>query len=363
MRTVYCSADTLQDLTARVFRALAAPVETAQVVASALVDANLAGHDSHGVMRIPSYVSMVHRGIVRPAARPRVVTAHKATALVSGEWGFGQMTGIAAIDEAVTRAQEYGISAVGVVRCTHLGRMGGYVERAAAANCAAMIWVGGLGGPTGAVPYGGSQPAMGTNPVAAGFPLGEDSPVVLDFATTAVAAGKVMLAQAAGKEVPPGSIVDSRGRPTTDPGEFFKGGALLPFGGHKGYALAVIAELFGQALTGADQTGDEGWGGDGFRRAGALFCAVHIGAFRPAEEARRVARDTVNRLRAIPPAAGFERVLTPGEPEARARRERAPVGIALPEETWQAIIAAAQSVGLAPADLPKAAPTRSGPRT
>lgn len=344
----------------RIFRALGAPEGTADVVASALVDANLAGHDSHGVLRIPSYVSMVRRGIVRPAAQPRVVTARKATALISGEWGFGQVTGIAAIDEAVTRAREFGVAAVGVVRCTHLGRLGAYVERAAAADCAGMVWVGGLGGPTGAVPYGGSRPAMGTNPVAAGFPVEEDSPVVLDFATTAVAAGKVMLAQAAGKEVPPGSIVDSQGRPTTDPGELFKGGALLPFGGHKGYALAVIAELFGQALTGADQIGDAGSGADGFRHAGALFCAVHTGAFRPAEEARRVARDTVNRLRAIPPAAGFERVLTPGEPEARARRERAPIGIALPEETWRAVVAAAGSVGLSPGDLPKAAPTRSG---
>jgi hydroxycarboxylate dehydrogenase B len=355
-------AQDLQDLGVRIFRALGVPADTAQIVAFALVDANLAGHDSHGVIRIPEYVEGIRQGVIKPAARPRALAQHEATALVSGEWGFGQLAGIAAIDEAVKCARKYGVGAIGVVRCNHLGRVGAYAERAAAADCAAMIWVGGFGR-WRAVPHGGSRPALGTNPFAAGFPLRGDDPVVVDFATTAVAVGKIMVAQAAKKPLPHGSIVDRKGRPTTDPADFLEGGALLPFGGHKGYSLAVLGELLGQALTGAEAYGDGG-GGEVFRNSGAVCVAVDIGAFRAADEAEAAATGIAGRLRANPPAAGFERVYTPGEPEARTRREREQAGIEIPQETWRAIMATAESVGLLRAHLPLAleTPPQAGTR-
>jgi hydroxycarboxylate dehydrogenase B len=355
MEAIRFQAHDLQDLGVRVFRAVGVPDDIAQIVSSALVDANLSGHDSHGVIRIPEYVEGIRRGNVRPAERPRVLSHRAATALVSGEWGFGQPAGIVATDEAVARARQYGIGAVAVVRCNHLGRIGAYVERAAAAGCAAVIWVGGFGR-WRAVPYGGRRPALGTNPLAAGFPLRGEEPVVVDMATTAVAVGKIMVAQAAKKDLPPGSIVDSQGRPTTDPTDFFQGGALLPFGAHKGYSLAVLNELLGQALTGADAHGGDGGGGGGgevFRHSGALFSAIDVGAFRPAEETTAAAERIAVRLRSIPPAAGFERVYTPGEPEARTRRERAHAGIELPWETWRAVVATAESVGLSAAQFPQ----------
>lgn len=360
MEAIRFRAHDLQDMSARIFRALEVPDDIAQVVASALVDANLAGHDSHGVIRIPDYVEGIRRGTVRPASRPRVLMQRAATALVSGEWGFGQPAGIAAIDEALARVRDFGVSAVGVVRCNHLGRIGAYVERAAAAGCATAVWVGGFGR-WRAVPYGGSRPALGTNPLAAGFPVRGEDPVVVDMATTAVAVGKIMVAHAAKKDLAPGSIVDKQGRPTTDPADFFQGGALLPFGAHKGYSLAVLSELLGQALTGADIHGMDGGGGEVYQNAGALFCAIDIGAFRPAEEAKAAAERITNRLRANPPAAGFERVYTPGEPEARTRRERGPAGIELPWETWRAIVATAESAGLAAAQLPQ--PLAGRPRS
>lgn len=354
MQTFRFQAGPLEDLGVRIFQAMGAPAATARVVASALIEANLMGHDSHGVIRISEYVKRAKDGLVRPAAQPRVRAEHGATAIVSGEWGFGQPAGLAAIDEACRRAREYGVGAVGLVRCTHLGRVGAYVERAAAADCAAMVWVGGLG-ERPAVPHGGRRPALGTNPVSAGFPVDGDHPVVLDFATTAVAAGKVKVALDAKKPLPSGCIVDGQGRPTTDPHDFVNNGGLLPFGGHKGYALSVVSELFGQALTGADQPG--GPGEEVFRRSGALFLAISVGAFRPAEQAKMVAKHLVTRLRAVPPAPGVECVMTPGEPEARTRRQRAVAGIEIPEETWRAIVAAAASAGLAPQDLPT--PARS----
>src|ERR1700730_15564944 len=147
-------ASPLVDLGIRIFQAAGTPAATAHVVASALVEANLIGHDSHGVILISMYVKWVKDGQFQPAAQPRIQAEHGATALVSGECGFGQVAGIVAIDEAVKRAQEYGVGAVGLVRCMHLGRVGAYVERAAAADCAATVWVGGLG-EWPAVPHGG----------------------------------------------------------------------------------------------------------------------------------------------------------------------------------------------------------------
>jgi len=342
--------DALRALGARVFAALGTPEDIADLVAGSLVDANLAGHDSHGVLRIPQYVRQARAGEIVVAARPRVLQARHATALLSGEWGFGQPAGQAAIAEAVQRCREYGIGAAGLVRCNHLGRVGEYVERAAASGCAAVVLVGGLG--RAAVPHGGREPVLGTNPIAIGFPVEGEPPALLDFATTAVAAGKIMAARAARKPLPPGCIVDGQGRPSTDPEDYFNGGALLPFAGHKGYSLSVLIELLGQALTGGDRLGQTADERHRHRLSGALFCAIDAGVFRPSDEARAAARRVVDRLRSVPPAPGVDRVLTPGEPEAEARRARAAAGIEVAEDTWDAIVAAAETAGLSPRDLP-----------
>ena len=345
-------AATLRLVGSRIFQAVGALPDAAAIVARSLVEANLAGHDSHGVIRIPEYVERARAGTIRPAARPSLTMDRRATALVSGNWGFGQVAGIFAIDQGVARAKEHGVAAVGLIRCNHLGRLGEYMERASVAGCVALAWVGGLGGAHQAVPYGGAEPAYGTNPIAAAFPAGPAGPVVVDFATTAIAGGKVMVADAAGELLAPGCIVDRHGRPTTDPQDFLGGGALLPFGGHKGYALAVLAELLGQALTGAAQAGDEGGGGPPFRRAGALFVVLHAGLFCAEEKVEDVAVATVERIRAVRPAPGFERVLVPGEPEALVRKGRQADGIPLPLETWHKITAAATSVHAPLDDIP-----------
>ncbi len=342
-------ADALHRLGRQIFMAVGTPEDAARVVADSLVDASLAGHDSHGVLRIPQYVKRVRDREIDPAARPKILSERQATALMSGEWGFGQPAGRAAIVEAVRRAREFGVGAVGLVRINHLGRLGEYGELAAADGCVAMVWLGGL--EQHAVPYGGTRIAIGTNPLTVGFPIEGEPPALLDFATTAAAAGKLMAARDAGKPVPPGWTVDSRGRPTTDPREYFAGGALLP-AGHKGYALAVLLDLVGQALTGAEQYGGAG-GIETERRSGALFCAVDAASFRPAGEAAAAGRRIVDRLRANPPAEGIERVMTPGEPEVRTRAARNARGIELPEETWRALIETAKSVGLSPQDLPR----------
>ena len=336
----------LRDLGRRIFEAAGAPADIAEHVAVHLVASNLAGHDSHGVIRIPWYVGQVREGWIRPAARPRVLQDRPAAALVSGEWGFGHPAATAAMDAACERARRAGLGAAALVRATHIGRLGTYVERAADGGLVAMMWLGGLGGYRAAVPYGASRGVYGTNPMAAAFPGGEAGTLLLDFATTAVAGGKVMVARDRGVPLPEGTALDREGRPTTDPAAALDGGWLLPFGAHKGYALAFFAQLFGQALTGADAfaAGDQR---GPFGRAGTFFLAVDPGLFRPVEDAVASAGRFAAEIRDLPPAPGFERVMAPGDPEARSRQARAR-SIPLPDETWRQIAAAADSVGAAP---------------
>lgn len=342
----------LQRFVSRLLEALPTPTDVADEVAEHLVGANLVGHDSHGVIRAPQYMEMAAAGTLVPGARPRLEDDRGAIATVSGERGFGQLAGRYAIDEGIWRAREHGVAAVALRRCTHLGRLGAYMERAADAGCVAICCVGGFGAGHMAVPYGGAGHAYGANPIAAGFPTPDGDPVLLDFATTRIAGGKVLVAAAAGTQLPAGCIVDAQGRPTTDPHAFLAGGALLPFGEHKGYGLAVLAELLGQALTGADATAPDGVDDPVFGRTGGLFLVVDAGAFRDAEQTVAAAGRLVRRLREIPPAPGFDRVRTPGEPEAATRADRRARGIDLPEETWAELRAAAARAALPDDVLP-----------
>lgn len=333
----------LRDLGRRVFEAAGAPADIARHVADHLVLSNLSGHDSHGVIRIPWYLGHIREGWLRPEARPRLLDDRPAAALVSGEWGFGHPAAALAMDAACERAGRSGLGAAGLIRATHIGRLGTYTERAASAGMVAMMWLGGLGIARPAVPYGASRGVYGTNPMSAAFPAGEAGTLLLDFATTAIAGGKVMVARDGGATVPEGSIIDREGRPSTNPDDLLDGGALLPFGGHKGYALAFFAQLFGQALVGGDRTAGEGRGDSPFGRAGAFFLAVDPGLFRPTEEVVAGAGRFAEEIRALPTAPGFERVMAPGDPEMRARLARADA-IQLPDETWRHIASAAESL-------------------
>lgn len=345
------SATTLRDVTRRVFLAVGAPATVAARVADALVDANMAGHDSHGVIRIPQYVEAVRRGEIVPDAQPTVLRTTAVSALVDGGWGFGQVTAEAATREAVTRARAQGLAAVGAVRCTHIGRLGEYVEMAARDGVIAFVTAGGFGGQVGAAPYGGRTGLLGTNPLAFGFPTTDDVGMVVDFATTAVAAGKIRVAQAKNVPLPPGSLLDRDGNPTTDPNAFSDGGVMLPFGGHKGYALSLVVELLGRVLTGADDFADGNGGGATYGRSGTFVLAVDPGLFRGKEAVVRGIEETLARVKAVPPAPGFTEVLIPGEPEARTRQQRERDGVDIEDATVAAIRRAGQSLGVSAESL------------
>ena len=199
--------------------------------------------------------------------------------------------------------------------------------------------IGTVAGPTTA-PYGGAAPILGTNPIAFSIPNPVGPPVTLDFATSAIAAGKIKAAKAKHEQLPPNAILDKDGRPSTDPQAFFDGGFLLPFGGHKGYALAIIAELLSGPLAGADAYPGV------TSRSGIFIFAVDATVFRPMADYEKAMADTIGRIKAVPPAPGFDEVLMPGEPEARTRARREREGIAIPDDTWQAVIKTGAELGV-----------------
>ncbi len=332
-----------QKIGSALFMAAGATQSNAERVAESLVDNSLAGHDSHGVIRIIQYLQAIEKGQLDPASEPAVLHETPSSALVDGKWTFGQVGAKFAMQKAIEKARTQGIAISALIKAYHIGRLGEYSEMAHNAGMIAMVTVGGLGGgearATGGVaPYGGARYAFGTNPISFGLPAGSQPPVMSDFATAAVAAGKVKLARAKGEPLPPNCILDRDGKPTTDPEDYFKGGVLMTFGGHKGYALAVVADMLGQAFTGADTCRNaEGKGSGSYMVAGSVFIAINAGLFRPKEEYAAAADAIIRRIKATPPAVGFKEVLLPGEPEQRSKVQRLREGVGLPEKSWETI--------------------------
>lgn len=338
-------AESLRKMSEAIFVAAGASQANAARVTEAMIKANLAGHDSHGVQHVPGYVKRVEQGQIKAAGTPRILRETATTALMSGGWTFGHVGAGQATQLAIAKAQQHQIAAVSLVEADHIGRLGEYGEMGEAAGII-VIALTGTGQKTAAqVPFGGREKLLGTNPIAMGFPAGEHPGVVLDFATTVVAAGKLAVAQAKGQPVAPGMLIDAEGRPTTDPSILGKGGAMLPFGGHKGYALALAVELLGRVLGGgeAHAAGNT----TPLAEAGSLFIAIDPGAFRPAAEYAASAAALIDRVSTSAPAEGFSEVMVPGEPERRSRQQRGQAGIPLPDATWQELVATANRFGVA----------------
>ncbi len=331
------TADQLRAVSRTIFLAAGASEENANRVAEALVDANLTGHDSHGILRIPQYLDAIWRGELVPDGRPVVRQETNTSALVDGAFTFGQVGAKLAADVAIAKAKQMGVAAVGLVRAQHTGRVGEYTSLAASQGVIAIMVCGGFGGKLGAAPYGGAGVAFNTNPISIGIPAGRRPHVLVDFATTNVAMGKIWAAQAKGEPLPPGCIVDREGRPSTNPDDFFAGGYLLPFGGHKGYGLAVAVEILAQAVTGSDASVLGNYLGEVYGPSGSLILALDPGIFRPREQYAQRVDATIDRIKAVPPAPGFAEVLVPGEPEERTRRQRLASGIPVPENTWREV--------------------------
>ena len=337
------NAKELTDMTTRILAAAGATVEYADIVATHLVNANLAGHDSHGVIRIPSYLASIDAGRVNPSAAPVVTMETASMAQIDGANTFGQVTAKIATEMAIDKARAEGVSLVTMYQIGHTGRLGTYAEMAAAADMGAVIWDGCIGGTRSIVaPLNGKGRIIGANPIAMGFPSAKHGAMVLDIATSMSAAGKVMVAQSKDEKLPDKWIMDKHGVPTDDPFKLDDGGALLPLGmpsvGHKGYALAMMTGFF--TLLASMPSGAAVPHGD---RWGTVILAVDISRFGSADLYKAQVDLAIDYVKSHPLDG---EILYPGEIEARRREQRLAEGIELPETTWGELQECAARFGL-----------------
>jgi LDH2 family malate/lactate/ureidoglycolate dehydrogenase len=338
---ILVSAVKLRRLTTRIFQDHGAPEPVARRVADSLVQANLRGHDSHGVLRVSRYLDFIRCGQIVPAARPVVRHQRGSTALVDGGHAFGQAGADFACQVVAELAELQGVGSVALHNVMHIGRLGEYAEQLARRGFAVLV-VTSNGGPDNAVaPFGGRDRLFGTNPLAFAVPgPARRAPLVVDFATSATAEGKLAVARTLGQPVEEGALVDARGRPSTLPDDFYAGGALLPFGAHKGYGIMLMVELLARVMTGYVDPAAEKY----FRRPGnvTLFTAWSVAEWGAGARFMRETGKLMATVKASRPAEGQTAVLLPGEMEARNLVRRKRTGIPLPEETWSGLQALAR---------------------
>lgn len=332
--------DHLRALAAAILEGAGTPPDLAEIVGNSLVDANLVGHDSHGVLRLPGYCGSLRAGDVIPDARATVLSQDRATAQIDGGWGWGQPAMKLATATAIDLAREFGLGAAVVKRCYHVGRVAPYVESVAKAG---MIGIAMSNAGPAVAPYGGKDRVLGTNPFAWAMPRGEENPPLsFDIATAGIAEGKLRVARAKEQDVAPGLLVDRDGLPTTNPHDFFDGGAILPFGGHKGNGVSILAQMLGRGLAGMDTTGFDGPRGAN----GPIVIVLDVSAFGPLEHFAREVLAQSELITGSTPAEGFDEVLLPGDVELRTQRDRIANGIPIPDTTWSEITSLAAELGV-----------------
>ncbi len=321
----------------------------AQLVAENLVLANLMGHDSHGIGMIPRYVASLLEGELTANQHPAVKLDGGALLALDGRKGYGQVIGLEAMQMAIERTRQHGTCVMTLGNSHHLGRIGHWAEMAVAEGFVSIHFVNVVS--MGCVaPFGGADARFGTNPCCIGVPLPGEPPFILDYATSAVAQGKMRVAHNKGEQVPPGRLIDDRGNPTTDPRYVVVPpyGALVTFGEHKGYGMAVACELLGGALTGGGTWHHEQ---PKTQRVlnGMLTIVVDPERLGTADVFSAETREFLAWVRKSPPAPGFDRVRIAGEPERETRAKREKDGVPVDPATWSEILAAAAKLKLDPA--------------
>jgi LDH2 family malate/lactate/ureidoglycolate dehydrogenase len=336
----------LEKIAFHLFCAAGAPEAHSRIVALHLAENNLAGHDSHGFIRVIQYIRQIKEGVIVPAARPEVVSESPGTAQVDGHSCFGQVAAKFSTELAIAKAKKQGVSCVSIRNLGHLGRLGAYGEMAARAGCGMIMYCSGGGKVFSQPPFGGFRRKMGTNPIAMAFPSGEEGPILSDFATSVAAEGKIRVYRARGHRLPDGWLLDKEGRPTNDPNDYYAGGAILPVGGsvgHKGYCLAFMTELFSGILS---RDGFAASPGKQFSNA-SLIVVIEVERFAPLAAAKSDASKMVAYVKDTPLAEGFDQVLYPGEKEVRTRKERGKTGVEIEDDTWNQVKALVKEYGVA----------------
>lgn len=334
--------------------------EEARLVADHLVQANLSGHDSHGVGMIPRYLRSLRDGELKLNTHARIARDAGAVLTVEGGRGFGQVVAYEAMEAGIARAAQTGICAVGLRNAHHIGRIGHWAEQCARAGMVSFHFVNVAGDPLVAA-FGGIDARIGTNPFCAAFPRAGQPPLVLDFATSRIAFGKTRVAYNKGHQVPPDSLIDHTGQPSNEPRVVHEDprGCLLPFGGHKGYGMAAMCEILAGALSGGFTTHE----GTLMTNSAIINCMLSVivspAAF-DAPDAEGEADAFIAWLKASRRAQGVDEVLLPGEPELARRAERSAHGTPIDPATWKQISDTARAVGMTDARIEELAGVAAG---
>ena len=337
-------AGQLESLTTRIFTALGVPQSDAAWVGRLLVRANLRGHDSHGVIRIPQYVGSIRKGETNPRPALTVLAETPTTAIVDGDLGLGQVVARRAAEVALDKAARLGLAAVGTRRSNHIGRLADYAELAAERGFVGLVWA---NAPTAhsVVPFGGLSRRLSTNPLAVAVP-GPDGGVAIsvDMATSIVAEGKVRVKRNRKEPLPTGWAIDPAGKPVTDPETFYgpPRAGLLPVGGHKGTALGLVVEVLGGILSGEGAINER----TGPVHNGTFLLVIEVARFLPLVDFTEQVADLVQWVKSASPASGVSEVLVPGEPEARSEAQRRAHGVPVEAETWRQIEEIAAELGV-----------------
>jgi uncharacterized oxidoreductase len=338
----------LHGIALRVFEAAGSHADEARIIADHLIEANLRGHDSHGVGMIPSYLRNLGNGTVVANRKGRIVSEDGSLIVYDGERAYGQLAAREAVMVGVAKARDNGVAVVALRNAHHIGRVGTYGEICARAGLVSFHFVNITDQRPSVAPWRGTDGRFGTNPVCIALPGPEpERPIILDMATSVVAMGKVRVARNKGEQLKPGILLDGEGRPTTDPGAMYRQprGAVVTFGEHKGYALSFVCEMLAGALCGSGTMRPERQDG-GTTTNGMLTIVIDPARLVDREWLREEIAAMTDYVTASPPARPDEPVLIPGDPERRTRAERIARGVPIDPETWREIVAAAGSINL-----------------
>ncbi len=327
---------TLEAFGAAMLGAAGLPADQAQIASHHLVESNLMGHDSHGVIRIPGYSASLLKGDLKPVGGQKVVRETPASLVWDANRSFGMVLCYKAMEEAIQRAKSHTFGAVAVHRSGHIGRLGAYPPMAAEQDCIGVILLN--GGARFTAPFGGVGRRLPPNPIAISVPVENGAPLMLDITTSVAAGGKVEVTRARGKLLPDGWLVDSAGNTVNDPNRFWEEGvAMLPFGGavgYKGYGLAMMIDAIAGGLSWAGCSSESPTrGGSGY-----LALAIRIDAFIDPDEFKRETRTLVDWVKSSPTLPGVNQIYVPGEIEDEMMQQRTRAGLTIEEETWDALV-------------------------
>jgi len=340
---VVLSPQKLEALTREIFIQKGASPRDAGIVSGLLVRANLAGHDSHGVIRISTYVKAIDDGKVNPKASGIVTADFGAVSVVNGNWGFGQVVASDAMRTAIEKARKYGLAAVSIYNCGHIGRMADYCLMAVEQE---MIGIATVNSSPIVSPFGGIERMFNASPIGAGVPSGAEHPFMLDISMSVCAGGKIDVKKARGEKLPAGWIIDKDGRPSTNPDDFYEGGSILPIGGdvgYKGYGLAFLIDILSGALSGNGCASSSEFRGQN----GVFMLVLDVSRFADVGVFKQRMKEVTTNVKGSRKAPNVSEIMIPGEPEFKTEEARSRDGIFIEDSTWQTISDIAKGLGVA----------------